>query len=164
VNEVLVSRIDPASAEFQENRRHHEALAARLREEAARARDGGGEKERARHVGRGKLPVRERIERLFVRKHLRAQEIALANGLPSVYLVDSGGAFLSLQAEVFPDRDHFGRIFYNQARMSAAGATSTRASRAWRTTSPRTTQTPSRVCVRSGRASTSSSRGTGPRW
>src|SRR5512133_3288309 len=54
-----------------------------------------------------------------VKKHLRAQEIALQNRLPCVYLVDSGGAFLPLQAEVFPDRDHFGRIFYNQARMSA---------------------------------------------
>jgi 3-methylcrotonyl-CoA carboxylase beta subunit len=56
-----------------------------------------------------------------VKKHLRAQEIALQNHLPCVYLVDSGGAFLPLQAEVFPDRDHFGRIFYNQARMSAGG-------------------------------------------
>ncbi|MBM4242684.1 MAG: methylcrotonoyl-CoA carboxylase [Deltaproteobacteria bacterium] len=56
-----------------------------------------------------------------VKKHLRAQEIALENRLPCVYLVDSGGAFLPLQADVFPDRDHFGRIFYNQARMSAAG-------------------------------------------
>jgi acetyl-CoA carboxylase carboxyltransferase component len=54
-----------------------------------------------------------------VKKHLRAQEIALQNRLPCLYLVDSGGAFLPLQAEVFPDRDHFGRIFYNQARMSA---------------------------------------------
>jgi acetyl-CoA carboxylase carboxyltransferase component len=58
---------------------------------------------------------------LTVKKHLRAQEIALENHLPCVYLVDSGGAFLPLQADVFPDRDHFGRIFYNQARMSAAG-------------------------------------------
>lgn len=56
---------------------------------------------------------------LTVKKHLRAQEIALENGLPCVYLVDSGGAFLPLQADVFPDRDHFGRIFFNQARMSA---------------------------------------------
>ncbi len=55
-----------------------------------------------------------------VKKHLRAQEIALENRLPCIYLVDSGGAFLPLQADVFPDRDHFGRIFYNQARMSAA--------------------------------------------
>src|SRR5471030_780099 len=58
---------------------------------------------------------------LTVKKHLRAQEIAAQNHLPCIYLVDSGGAFLPLQADVFPDRDHFGRIFYNQARMSAAG-------------------------------------------
>jgi 3-methylcrotonyl-CoA carboxylase beta subunit len=58
---------------------------------------------------------------MTVKKHLRAQEIALENRLPCVYLVDSGGAFLPLQADVFPDREHFGRIFYNQARMSAAG-------------------------------------------
>ena len=58
---------------------------------------------------------------ISVKKHLRAQEIALANRLPCIYLVDSGGAFLPLQAEVFPDRDHFGRIFYNQAQMSAQG-------------------------------------------
>src|SRR5260221_7697587 len=56
---------------------------------------------------------------MTVKKHLRAQEIALHNRLPCIYLVDSGGAFLPLQAEVFPDRDHFGRIFYNQAVMSA---------------------------------------------
>ena len=58
---------------------------------------------------------------MTVKKHLRAQEIALENRLPCVYLVDIGGAFLPLQADVFPDRDHFGRIFYNQARLSAAG-------------------------------------------
>src|SRR5438045_1080549 len=58
---------------------------------------------------------------LTVKKHLRAQEIALENRLPCVYLVDSGGAFLPRQDDVFPDREHFGRIFYNQARMSAAG-------------------------------------------
>lgn len=58
---------------------------------------------------------------ITVKKHLRAQEIASENGLPCLYLVDSGGAFLPLQSEVFPDRDHFGRIFYNQARLSAAG-------------------------------------------
>src|SRR6185503_9398541 len=58
---------------------------------------------------------------ITVRKHVRAQEIAEQNRLPCLYLVDSGGAFLPLQAEVFPDRDHFGRIFYNQARMSASG-------------------------------------------
>jgi len=58
---------------------------------------------------------------MTVKKHLRAQEVALQNRLPCIYLVDSGGAYLPLQAEVFPDRDHFGRIFYNQARMSALG-------------------------------------------
>src|SRR5690348_4904931 len=58
---------------------------------------------------------------LTVKKHLRAQEIAAENKLPCVYLVDSGGAYLPLQAEVFPDREHFGRIFYNQSRLSAAG-------------------------------------------
>ena len=57
---------------------------------------------------------------ITVKKHLRAQEVALENRLPCIYLVDSGGAFLPLQDEVFPDRDHFGRIFYNQATMSAA--------------------------------------------
>src|SRR5437588_4052186 len=56
---------------------------------------------------------------MTVKKHLRAQEIAEQNHLPCIYLVDSGGAFLPLQADVFPDRDHFGRIFYNQARMSS---------------------------------------------
>ncbi len=58
---------------------------------------------------------------ITVKKHVRAQQVALENRLPCVYLVDSGGAFLPMQAEVFPDRDHFGRIFYNQARMSAEG-------------------------------------------
>ena len=58
---------------------------------------------------------------ITVKKHLRAQEIAMQNRLPCLYLVDSGGAFLPLQADVFPDRDHFGRIFYNQAKMSSAG-------------------------------------------
>src|SRR5206468_11803676 len=56
-----------------------------------------------------------------VKKHLRAREVALANNLPCIYLVDSGGAFLPRQDEVFPDREHFGRIFYNQATMSARG-------------------------------------------
>ena len=58
---------------------------------------------------------------MTAKKHLRAQEVAMENGLPCIYLVDSGGAFLPLQSEVFPDRDHFGRVFYNQARMSADG-------------------------------------------
>jgi acetyl-CoA carboxylase carboxyltransferase component len=138
----------------------------------------GDDRSIARHRKRGKLPVRERIDRLLdpgaaflelgalaanglydgdapgagivtgigrvegvecvivandatvkggtyypmtVKKHLRAQEIALENRLPCLYLVDSGGAFLPLQDEVFPDRDHFGRIFYNQAQLSARG-------------------------------------------
>jgi len=138
----------------------------------------GDERSIARHRERGKLPVRERIDKLIdpgaaflelsplaangmyddeasgagmvtgigkvagtdcvivandatvkggtyypmtVKKHLRAQEVAQQNRLPCIYLVDSGGAFLPLQDDVFPDRDHFGRIFYNQARMSAAG-------------------------------------------
>src|SRR3954467_13800950 len=58
---------------------------------------------------------------MTVKKHLRAQEVAEQNRLPCIYLADSGGAYLPLQADVFPDRDHFGRIFYNQARMSALG-------------------------------------------
>src|SRR5213082_2481814 len=155
-----------------------EGLVAELRERTAQVALGGGEKAVDRHRSRGKLPARERIDRLVdpgsaflelsalaawdlydgqapaagivtgigviegqecvviandatvkggtyfpltVKKHLRAQEIADQNHLPCVYLVDSGGAFLPLQAEVFPDRDHFGRIFFNQARMSAEG-------------------------------------------
>jgi len=158
------------------DREGHLALIADLRERLGRARSGGGERAMARHTERGKLPVRERIERLVdpgspflelsplaaeemyggdapgagivtgvgvvegrrcvvvandatvkggtyypmtVKKHLRAQEVALHNRLPCVYLVDSGGAFLPLQDEVFPDREHFGRIFFNQATMSA---------------------------------------------
>ena len=58
---------------------------------------------------------------MTVKKHLRAQEIALQNRLPCIYLVDSGGAFLPMQDEIFPDRDHFGRIFFNQANLSAQG-------------------------------------------
>ena len=178
---VMRSRLDPRAIETHAN---HDAMAAlvadlRARQAVVAGRGAGGdERSIARHRERGKLPVRERIERLLdpgsaflelsplaatglydddapaagivtgigriegttcvvvandatvkggtyypmtVKKHLRAQEIALENRLPCIYLVDSGGAFLPLQAEVFPDRDHFGRIFYNQARMSAAG-------------------------------------------
>jgi 3-methylcrotonyl-CoA carboxylase beta subunit len=154
------------------------ALAAELRDRLAAVRRGGDEEARARHTGRGKLLVRERVDRLLdpgspflelsplaahdlyeddvpsagivtgvgrvegvpcmvvandatvkggtyypvtVKKHLRAQQIAAENRLPCIYLVDSGGAFLPLQDEVFPDREHFGRIFFNQANMSAAG-------------------------------------------
>src|SRR5438046_5326696 len=155
-----------------------EGLVTELRERTAQVALGGGEKAVERHRSRGKLPARERIDRLVdsgsaflelsalaawevyddqapsagivtgigvvegrecvlitndatvkggtyypltVKKHLRAQEIAEQNHLPCVYIVDSGGAFLPLQAEVFPDRDHFGRIFFNQARLSAKG-------------------------------------------
>ena len=63
---------------------------------------------------------------LTVKKHLRAQEIALENRLPCVYLVDSGGAFLPMQDEVFPDKEHFGRIFFNQANLSAQGHSANR--------------------------------------
>uniref|UniRef100_A0A668STN9 methylcrotonoyl-CoA carboxylase n=1 Tax=Oreochromis aureus TaxID=47969 RepID=A0A668STN9_OREAU len=112
---------------------------------------GGGEKARRLHTSRGKLLPRERIDRLLdpgveciivandatvkggtyypitVKKHLRAQEIAQQNHLPCIYLVDSGGANLPRQAEVFPDRDHFGRIFYNQARLSSEGISQVKA-------------------------------------
>ena len=155
-----------------------EGLVGELRERTALIAKGGGDKATERHRSRGKLPARERIDRLVdpgaaflelnalaawdlyegqapaagivtgigvvegrecvivandatvkggsyfpltVKKHLRSQEIAEQNNLPCIYLVDSGGAFLPLQDEVFPDRDHFGRIFFNQAQMSAKG-------------------------------------------
>ncbi len=169
---------DTRSEAFRKTEAHNRALAGQLRERTALAALGGPESARSRHVGRGKLLPRERVERLLdpgspfleiaplaafdlydgeapgaglitgvgrvsgrevmilandatvkggayfpmtVKKHLRAQEIAQQNRLPSIYLVDSGGANLPHQAEVFPDRDHFGRIFFNQARMSAEG-------------------------------------------
>src|SRR6059058_6113347 len=156
----------------------HLELIADLEARLERVRAGGGRAATERHVARGKLPVRDRVERLCdpgapflelsplaaaelydgaapgagivtgvgvvhgrrcvivandatvkggtyypmtVKKHLRAQEIALHNRLPCVYLVDSGGAFLPMQDEVFPDREHFGRIFYNQANLSKLG-------------------------------------------
>jgi acetyl-CoA carboxylase carboxyltransferase component len=165
---VIESHVDTGSAEFRENRGHMDGLVADLRARLARAAQGGGEEAVRRQREQGKLPARERVERLLdrgtpfleigalaasglyddaapaagivtgigrvrgrevmvvandptVKKHLRAQEVAEENRLPCVYLVDSGGAFLPLQADVFPDRDHFGRIFYNEARMSALG-------------------------------------------
>ncbi|GHH32668.1 carboxyl transferase domain-containing protein [Streptomyces candidus] len=175
---VLTSTADPSSAAWQANEAAHRELADDLRTRLAAARLGGGEKSRARHVARGKLLPRDRVDTLLdpgspflelaplaangmyedqapaagviagigrvsgrecvivandatvkggtyypmtVKKHLRAQEVALENRLPCLYLVDSGGAFLPMQDEVFPDREHFGRIFYNQARMSGAG-------------------------------------------
>jgi acetyl-CoA carboxylase carboxyltransferase component len=176
--ETLVTQIRLDSPEFRENHNRMTALVAELRSRLDRARQGGGDKYLQRHREQGKMPVRERIDRLLdpgspllelsplaawdlydneaagaglvtgigrvsgretlivandatvkggtyypitVKKHIRAQQVALENRLPCVYLVDSGGAFLPLQADVFPDRDHFGRIFFNQARMSAAG-------------------------------------------
>jgi len=172
------SKIAIDGDEFRARAAHNRALAEKLRADVARAALGGTEKHRERHVSRGKLLPRERVERLLdpgspfleigqlaafdlydgevpgagmiagigrvagrqvmivandatvkggtyypltVKKHLRAQEIAEQNRLPCVYLVDSGGANLPHQAEVFPDRDHFGRIFFNQANMSAKG-------------------------------------------
>src|ERR1700752_4090337 len=174
---VLHSQLDRDPAEFARRRERMEELVAELHERTAQVARGGGEKAMERHRSRGKLPARERIDRLVdpgtpflelnalaagdmyggeapsagivtgvgvvegrecvivandatvkggsyfpltVKKHLRAQEVAEQNRLPCLYLVDSGGAFLPLQAEVFPDRDHFGRIFFNQAQMSAA--------------------------------------------
>jgi acetyl-CoA carboxylase carboxyltransferase component len=176
--DVLDSHIQSDSPEFGDNHARMTALVAELRERLSAVQQGGGPRALQRHREQGKLPVRERIERLIdpgspllelsplaawdmydgeapgaglvtviarvsgrevvivandatvkggtyypitVKKHLRAQEIARANRLPCVYLVDSGGAFLPLQADVFPDRQHFGRIFFNQARMSAEG-------------------------------------------
>ncbi len=164
--------------EFRANRQAHLDLIDTIRQAAAQAAAGGGEKSRARHAERGKMLPRERVANLLdpgspfleigataahgmydgaapaagmiagigrvhgqevmvvandatvkggtyypmtVKKHLRAQEIAAQNHLPCVYLVDSGGANLPQQDEVFPDREHFGRIFFNQANMSAAG-------------------------------------------
>jgi acetyl-CoA carboxylase carboxyltransferase component len=178
---VLRSRLDAASDEARGNAAAMAVLVEELRARTAvvAGRGAAGDDAAiARHRERGKLPVRERIERLLdpgaaflelsplaatgmhddeapgagivtgigriegtlcvvvandatvkggtyfpetVKKHLRAQEIALEDRLPCVYLVDSGGAYLPLQAELFPDRDGFGRIFYHQARMSAAG-------------------------------------------
>ncbi|MBA9004882.1 carboxyl transferase domain-containing protein [Thermomonospora cellulosilytica] len=175
---VLRSRADAGAAEFARNAEVNRALAAELREHAARAALGGPQRARERHLARGKLLPRDRVAGLLdpgspflelsplaafgmyddeapgagiitgigrvrgrecvivandatvkggtyypmtVKKHLRAQEVALHNRLPCIYLVDSGGAFLPRQDEVFPDREHFGRIFYNQATMSQRG-------------------------------------------
>ena len=175
--ETLQSHVEPAGEAFARNDAQQRALAAQLRQTLRTAALGGPEKSRQRHVARGKVLPRDRIDRLLdegspfleiaplaahemydgaspgagviagvglvqgrhvmvlcndatvkggtyypmtVKKHLRAQEIALENHLPCIYLVDSGGAFLPMQDEVFPGKDHFGRIFFNQAKMSAA--------------------------------------------
>ena len=174
--DTLETHVDTTSDLFRTNAERMRGLVAELRERTATVRLGGGPKYLERHRAQGKLPVRERIEKLLdpgspllelsplaawdlydqdapsagvvtgigrvsgrevlivandatvkggtyypltVKKHVRAQQVALENRLPCVYLVDSGGAFLPLQADVFPDREHFGRIFFNQARMSA---------------------------------------------
>uniref|UniRef100_G3N1Q0 Methylcrotonyl-CoA carboxylase subunit 2 n=1 Tax=Bos taurus TaxID=9913 RepID=G3N1Q0_BOVIN len=148
---TLGTQPDSSSAIYQENYEQMKALVNQLHERAQSIRLGGGEKARARHISRGKLLPRERIDNLIdpgvecmivandatvkggsyypvtVKKHLRAQEIAMQNRLPCIYLVDSGGANLPRQAEVFPDRDHFGRIFYNQAVMSSKSITQVKA-------------------------------------
>jgi acetyl-CoA carboxylase carboxyltransferase component len=178
---LLRTALDPDSSAFAANATAMRGLVDQLRERTAAVSQrgaAGDERSIARHRERGKLTVRERIERLIdpgsaflelsalaaydlydseapgagmvtgiglvegvecvlvandatvkggtyfpmtVKKHLRAQQIALENRLPCLYLVDSGGAYLPLQDEVFPDRDHFGRIFYNQAQLSARG-------------------------------------------
>ncbi|MBD3349043.1 MAG: methylcrotonoyl-CoA carboxylase [Candidatus Eisenbacteria bacterium] len=174
----IESRIDPKSPDFQENAARMREQVAEFRERLEKVKLGGPEHQRERHHKRGKLLVRERLEKLFdpntpfvelsplaaydmydneapgagvvtgigrvhgrevlvvandatvkggtyfpmtIKKHVRAQEVAMENRLPCVYLVDSGGIFLPHQAGTFPDRDHFGRIFYNQARLSAMG-------------------------------------------
>ena len=179
----LQSKLTPRSEDFRANVAAMQLLVADLNRQLLRIAEGGGPQARAKHLGRGKLLPRERVERLLdpdtpfleiaplaalgmypekdgsdaapcagliagigrvsgvdclivcndatvkggtyypltVKKHLRAQEIAAQNHLPCIYLVDSGGANLPNQDEVFPDRDHFGRIFYNQAHLSGAG-------------------------------------------
>ena len=175
---VIKSVISARDERFKANATSMARLTAELRARLASAAQGGDERSRQRHLERGKLLPRERVNRLVdpgspflelsplaangmydddihgasivtgvgrvegqecvvvcndatikggtyypvtVKKHLRAQEIALENRLPCIYLVDSGGANLPNQAEIFPDRDHFGRIFFNQATMSAQG-------------------------------------------
>jgi len=170
--------MSPSVSQRVSHREQHLALVADLKDRLAVAALGGSERSRERHVGRGKLLPRDRVNGLLdpgspfleiaplaaggmyddecpgagmiagigrvsgrecliiandatvkggtyypitVKKHLRAQEIASQNQLPCIYLVDSGGAFLPRQDEVFPDREHFGRIFFNQANMSARG-------------------------------------------
>ncbi len=176
--QIIKSQLNPRGEEFRANAERMRGLVDDLRARVAQVSRGGSEAARQKHLARGKLLPRERIDRLLdpgtpfleigqlaaldmydneapcagviagigrvqgqeclivandatvkggtyypmtVKKHLRAQEIAEQNNLPCIYLVDSGGAFLPKQDEIFPDRDHFGRIFYNQANMSAKG-------------------------------------------
>ena len=175
---IIESRIDTKSHNFVCNHKHMQAQVDDLLLALSQVQEGGPESARIKHLERGKLLVRQRIQLLLdkgsaflefsplaaldvydnqvpcagivtgiglihgrevmvvandatvkggtyfpltIKKHLRAQQIAAENHLPCVYLVDSGGAFLPLQDEVFPDRNHFGRIFFNQAQLSAAG-------------------------------------------
>jgi 3-methylcrotonyl-CoA carboxylase beta subunit len=175
---ILESKLDTGSNEFRDSAALLQAAVEDLRMKVAELARGGGEEARQKHLSRGKLLPRDRVDRLLdpgtpflefsqlaalgmyndaapgagvitgigrvsgkecvivcndatvkggtyypisVKKHLRAQEIAEQNRLPCIYLVDSGGANLPNQDEVFPDRDHFGRIFYNQANLSALG-------------------------------------------
>jgi len=175
---VINSKLRTNSDEYRANSAALRALVEELREKTATVALGGSQSARQKHIDRGKLLVRDRIDLLLdpgtpflelsplaaygmyggdvasagavagvgringrecvivgndatvkggtyypitVKKHLRAQEIARENRLPCVYLVDSGGAFLPMQDEVFPDKEHFGRIFYNQAQLSAMG-------------------------------------------
>ena len=175
---VIKSALNTRSEEFKTNAAAMRILVDDLREKTAQVAKGGSEDARAKHLARGKLLPRERVNALLdpgaaflelsplaawdmyggevpaasvitgigrisgvecmivandatvkggtyypltVKKHLRAQEVAAENRLPCVYLVDSGGAFLPAQEDVFPDREHFGRIFFNQANMSAQG-------------------------------------------
>ncbi len=177
---VIQTQLDLRGDDFARNADNMRTLVEQLRERVQQTHRGGGERARTKHLKRGKLLPRHRIEALLdlgspflelsslaawdmydnqapcagvitgigrvhgtevlivandatvkggtyfpmtVKKHLRAQQVALENDLPCIYLVDSGGAFLPLQDEVFPDRDHFGRIFYNQAQLSARGLT-----------------------------------------
>ncbi len=178
MSHILATSVQPRSDAFRANAERMRSLLDRLRGEVATAAEGGPEAARQKHLSRGKLLPRQRVERLIdpgapflelsplaahgmyggevpaagiitgigrvagracvvvandatvkggtyfpitVKKHLRAQEVAAQNRLPCIYLVDSGGANLPNQDEIFPDREHFGRIFFNQARMSAAG-------------------------------------------
>ncbi|HTY98632.1 MAG TPA: carboxyl transferase domain-containing protein, partial [Rhodocyclaceae bacterium] len=175
---VIKSKLNPRAEDFKTNAAAMKALVAELREKTAEVARGGSEEAQQKHLARGKLLARDRIDQLLdpgaaflelsplaawnlysgdiasagvvtgigrvngvecmivandatvkggsyypltVKKHLRAQEIAQQNRLPCIYLVDSGGANLPTQDEVFPDRDHFGRIFFNQANLSAQG-------------------------------------------
>lgn len=175
---VLASKLNPRTEDFKAHAAAMRALVDDLNARLAKIAQGGGEGPRSKHLARGKLLPRDRVEMLLdpdtpflevaplaaldmynndapgagliagigrvsgvdcmvvcndatvkggtyypmtVKKHLRAQEIAQQNRLPCIYLVDSGGANLPNQDEVFPDRDHFGRIFFNQAQMSALG-------------------------------------------